>query len=251
MTGRRVAALVAFNLVAILLAAGLAAISVWQLQRRAWKLDLIARVEERVHAVATSAPGPERWADVSAATDEYRRVTATGEWLGDRTAFVRASTALGGGYWVVTPLARDNGTTILVNRGFVPADRRDPALWRPESPGRVIVTGLLRLPEPGGTLLRSNDPESDRWFSRDVAGIAASRGLAGVAPYFIDAERVPGESGVPTAGLTVVAFSNNHLFYALTWGFLALMAAAGAIYGNLDILRPDRLRTRQASPRGS
>ena len=100
------------------------------------------------------------------------------------------------------------------------------------------MTGLLRMSEPGGAFLRVNDPASDRWFSRDVAAIAASRGLDKVAPYFIDAERAPGESGLPVAGLTVIAFSNNHLVYALTWGALALMAAAGAIFVNLDLLRP-------------
>lgn len=226
--------------------AGLAALSAWQLHRRSWKLDLITRVETRIHAAPTSAPGPERWADVSAASDEYRRVMATGRWLEDRTALVQAVTSLGGGYWVVTPLARDDGTTILVNRGFVPADKRDPAFWQPGSPGPLTVTGLLRVSEPDGALLRSNDPASDRWFSRDVAAIAASRDLAKVAPYFIDAERAPGQSGLPIAGLTVTAFSNNHLAYALTWGTLALMAAAGAIFVNLDLLRPGRFWARRS-----
>ena len=173
---------------------------------------------------------------MSATADEYRRVAATGNWLEDRSTLVKAVTGLGGGYWVITPLARDDGTTVLVNRGFLPADRRDPAFRQP-SPGRVTVTGLLRMPEPGGAFLRSNDPAADRWFSRDVAAISASRGLSMVAPYFIDAEREPSGSRLPIGGLTVIAFSNNHLLYALTWGTLALMAAAGAIFVNLDLLR--------------
>ena len=37
-----------------------------------------------------------------------------------------AVTELGSGYWVLTPLAT-RGFTVLVNRGFVPQDRRDPA----------------------------------------------------------------------------------------------------------------------------
>ena len=85
-------------------------------------------------------------------------------------------TELGGGYWVMTPLVRDDGTTVLVNRGFVPADKRDPASWRSAEPAAVTVTGLLRMTEPGGAFLRSNDPAADRWYSRDVAAIAASRG---------------------------------------------------------------------------
>jgi surfeit locus 1 family protein len=58
-----------------------------------------------------------------------------------------------------------------------------------------------------------------------------------VAPYFIDAEREPSGSRLPIGGLTVIAFSNNHLLYALTWCTLALMAATGAIFVNLDLLR--------------
>ena len=229
----------------------LAALAVWQIHRRAYKLDLIARVEARVHAAPTPAPDPGRWTDMSARADEYRRVIATGDWLEDRSVLVLAATELGGGYWVMTPLARDDGTTVLVNRGFVPADKRDPASWRPRGPRPVTVTGLLRMSEPGGAFLRANDPAANRWFSRDVAAITASRGLAKVAPYFIDAERAPGESGLPIAGLTVIAFSNNHLVYALTWGALALMAAAGAIFVNLDFLRPGWFRPRQEGPNES
>jgi surfeit locus 1 family protein len=44
----------------------------------------------------------------------------------------------------------------------------------------------------------------------------------------------------------VTRFSNNHLVYALTWGVLALMAAAGAIFVNLDRLRPGWIGPRQA-----
>jgi surfeit locus 1 family protein len=53
------------------------------------------------------------------------------------------------------------------------------------------IGGLLRISEPHGGFLRSNDPAADRWFSRDVQAIATARGLANVAPYFIDAEAAP------------------------------------------------------------
>lgn len=241
MTGRRLAALVLFDLAAILVCAGLVSLGAWQLHRRDWKLDLIARVEERARALPVAAPGPERWTAISAAADEYRRVTVTGEWLPDRPALVQAVTELGGGYWVLTPLRRDDGTTVLVNRGFVPTERRDPSFWR--SPSReVTIIGLLRISETGGALLRSNDATSDRWFSRDVAAIAASRGLSSVAPYFVDAERAPGETDLPVGSLTVLRFSNNHLLYALTWAGLALMAAAAAVAVNVDLLRRGRAR---------
>jgi surfeit locus 1 family protein len=244
-TRKGVVALIAFDLAAALVVTGLVALAVWQVHRRAYKLDLIARVESRVHAAPTPAPGPESWTQVSAAADEYRRVTVTGEWLEGRFALVQAVTELGGGYWVMAPLARDDGTTVLVNRGFVSAIERDPASWRLRNPEPVTLTGLLRMPEPGGAFLRANDPASNRWYSRDVAAIAATLGLDKVAPYFIDAQRSPGDSGPPVAGLTVIRFSNNHLIYALTWGVLALMAAAGAVLVNLDRLRPGGIGRRQ------
>ena len=85
--------------------------------------------------------------------------------------------------------------------------------------GPVTVTGLLRVTEPEGIFLRANDPAAERWYSRDVAAIAARRGLRTTAPYFIDADAASG--GYPVGGLTVIAFRNNHLAYALTWFALA------------------------------
>ena len=93
----------------------------------------------------------------------------------------------------------------------------------------VTVTGLLRLTEPGGGFLRSNDPQADRWYSRDIAAIAARRGVT-AAPYFIDADASLNRPGQPVAGLTVIKFSDNHLVYAVTWYILALMTLGGFLY---------------------
>lgn len=235
MTPKRIVWLALFNLAALLIVAGLIALAVWQTHRRAWKLDLIARIEARVHLPATAAPARERWPEVSAASHEYARVTVTGRWLDERSALVQAVTELGGGYWVITPLLRNDGTAVLVNRGFTPADKRDSVHWKARDEGDETVTGLLRMSEPRGGFLRTNDPAGDRWFSRDVEAIAVSRGLPATAPYFIDAERTPGHKGLPVPGLTVIAFHNNHLIYAITWGILALMAAAGAVFVNVQV----------------
>jgi surfeit locus 1 family protein len=204
-----------------------AALGTWQVQRLFWKLDLIAQVEARIHAPPVPIPSPAQWPTVSAETDAYRRVTVTGTFRHDQSALVQAVTELGAGYWVMTPLALAEGSTVLVNRGFVPANRRD-AIPDGAEPGTATVTGLLRISEPGGAFLRSNDPEDDRWYSRDVAAIAASRGIMQVAPFFIDADATANPGGLPVGGLTVVRFRNSHLVYALTWYALAVMSAAGA-----------------------
>lgn len=211
----------------LMLAAGFVALGIWQVERRAWKHALIDAVETRSTAAPVAAPAPR--VAVSAETDAYRRVRVTGRFLHDRETLVRAVSDLGSGYWVVTPLDT-GGFTVLVNRGFVPPDRRDPASRAAgNGAGQVTVTGLLRVTEPGGGFLRSNDPAADNWYSRDVAAIVAARGVHNAAPYFIDADAAPNPGGWPRGGLTVLRFSDNHLGYALTWFALALLSL-GAIW---------------------
>ena len=236
-------ALACLTILALLAFAGLVALGTWQVHRRAWKLDLIARVERRIHAPPVAAPGPAAWPAIGAARDEYRRVVLHGAFLHDRETLVQAVTRLGGGFWVVTPLRTDRGFTVLVNRGFVPAARRD-LTTRPtgERAGVATVTGLVRMSEPKGGFLRANDPAHGRWYSRDVAAIAAARGLAGVAPYFVDADGTPNPGGLPVGGLTVIAFPNNHLVYACTWYGLAAMVAGGFILLARDERRLRHLR---------
>lgn len=209
----------------LMLAAGFVALGIWQVERRAWKHALIDAVETRSTAAPVAAPA--LGVAVSADSDAYRRVRVTGRFLHDRETLVRAVSDLGSGYWVVTPL--DTGRfTVLVNRGFVPPDRRDPGSRAVgNAAGEVTVTGLLRITEPDGGFLRSNDPAADNWYSRDVAAIVAARGISNAAPYFIDADAAPNPGGWPRGGLTVLRFSDNHLGYALTWFALALLSLGG------------------------
>ncbi|WP_052201953.1 SURF1 family protein [Ensifer sp. ZNC0028] len=213
----------------LLLTVVFVALGTWQIQRLFWKLDLIARVDARVHAAAVPAPVRPDWDGITREKDEYLRVTATGTFNHDKSVLVQAVTERGAGFWLLTPLHREDGTMVLVNRGFVPADRRDRAARAEgEALGLTGVTGLLRISEPGGAFLRSNDPAGDRWFSRDVASIATAKGLTDVAPYFIDADATQNPGGLPIGGLTVVSFRNSHLVYALTWFALAAMSVAGS-----------------------
>lgn len=207
---------------------GFLALSGWQVQRLAWKTHLIAQVDARVHAAAVAAPGPTQWADVTRDKDQYRRVTVHGRFLHDKETLVQAVTDAGGGFWVMTPLVDDRGFTVLINRGFVPSGRRDPAVRADgQVEGPQTVTGLLRITEPKGGFLRANDPAGDRWRSRDVAAIAARRDLTSVAPYFIDADASPNPGRWPRGGLTVIRFANSHLVYALTWFGMALLTVVG------------------------
>jgi surfeit locus 1 family protein len=162
---------------------GFCGLGTWQLRRLAWKLDLIARTEARVHAPPAAPPGPGEWAAVTAKSDEYRHVRVSGAFDNARETPVQAVTAARAGYWIMTPLRTDAGYTVLVNRGFVPPSLRAASARRAGLiAGPTSVTGLLRLTEPRGGFLRANQPTVDRWYSRDVAAIANARGLERLAP---------------------------------------------------------------------
>ncbi|MEM9256124.1 MAG: SURF1 family protein [Pseudomonadota bacterium] len=218
------AALVLFLFVAF------CALGTWQLQRRTWKLDLIAHTEEQLAKPPTLAPGPEEWPAISS-EQVYQPVSVTGVFLHDRESLVQAMTKLGSGYWVITPLQTEQGFLVLVNRGFVDQAHRDQGTRIDTSAsGKVQVTGLLRLTEPDGRLFQANDPVASRWYSRDVQAMGAAHGLASdsLAPYFIDVGVGSAEQEWPVGGLTVIQFRNTHLGYALTWYALAAMTVWGA-----------------------
>lgn len=221
-------ALAAIAMLGLLAAIGFAWLGVWQVERRVWKLDLIARVDRRLAAPPVAVPGPADWPAVTRDRNEYRRVSLDGRYLDAARTFVAASTDLGPGFWLMTPLRDDRGFAVLVNRGFVPSRTTPVAAL-----GRVRVIGLMRMTEPRGDLLRSNDPRGDRWYSRDVLAIAAARHLTGtvaVAPFFVDADAAPNPGGYPHGGLTVVSFPNSHLVYAITWFTLMAMIGVATVF---------------------
>jgi surfeit locus 1 family protein len=209
----------------------------WQVRRLAWKRDLIAHVNQRVHASPVAAPGPNQWASVNPQDDEYKHVSLSGTLLNDRQTLVWTATDEGSGFWVVTPLRMADGVIVLINRGFAPADwcGRDGHCAAGSS-GDVTITGLLRMSEPSA-FMRHNDPAKNSWYTRDVPAIAAARGLKNVAPYFVDADATPHDADHPSwpeGGMTVISFPNNHLSYLITWYLLALMVLAGSLYVGYD-----------------
>jgi surfeit locus 1 family protein len=220
---------------ALLLIVLFAGLGTWQVYRLQWKLALIARVEARVHAAPAPLPSRTSWAGITPESDEYRRVKLHGTYLYDLTTPVQALTEEGSGYWLLTPLCTEQGI-VLVNRGFTPAEPGARTRYAPQRAAAnpcaaggaaVDVTGLLRTSERNGAFTRTNDPAANRWYTRDVAAIAAARGVQ-AAPFFVDAaanQNPPDSPDKPVGGLTVVKFPNSHLVYAFTWYALALMVA--------------------------
>ena len=208
----------------------------WQLERRIWKEQLIARVETRTRAPVQPIAVEADWLKLDAVRDEYWVVTASGTFRHDREALVHTVLSeprgrfSGVGYWVLTPLELANGAIVIVNRGFVSADHRNPTTRRAgQVEGPVKVTGLLRMPEAPNSFTPNNDPARGEWFVRDPQAIAAAFGLERVAPFMIDADAAPNPGGLPQGGETRLRFPNNHLGYALTW--FGLAAALAGVFG--------------------
>jgi len=231
---------------AVLAFALLVALGTWQIQRKAWKENLIAALTERLAAPATELPPPADWPKLDRARDEYGRVKFEATFDNGREALVFAAPSAfrpdvaGPGYWVFTPARLASGGIVMVNRGFVPDGRRDPKT-RPQGAmaGPVAITGALRWPDDRYWFTPNDDPAHNLWFTRDPAAIAAAKGLAKglnspgspVAPFYVEQEAPVPAGGLPQPGALKVALSDNHLQYALTWyGLAAVLAAVFSVW---------------------
>ena len=214
------------SLVALAILLGLGA---WQLQRKAWKEGLIAGIQARAYGEPGLIVPEAEWSAWRAEQDEFRKVRVTGTFLHPLETAVYGL-APGGqrgapaqGYYLITPLRLESGAIVLVNRGFVPTELKDPAA-RPGSQlgGEATITGLVRAPEARNAFTPADDPARNLWFVRDPQAIARLHRLERVAPFLIDADASPQPGGWPRGGQTLLNLPNNHLQYAVTWFGIAL-----------------------------
>ncbi len=224
----------------------LVGLGVWQLQRLEWKNDLIAEMRSRMAAPAIDLPKP--LTDLDGL--RFRRIELTGEFLHERELYRRAQALRNTrGAFVITPMALTDGRRILVNRGWVPLDRLDPAT-RPDSlvEGRVAIEGVLRLGGWKGSdwFRPANDPAANSWLWMDLPRMAETAGLSNpVTEAYVDAARNQTPGDYPVGGQTRVNLRNEHLEYALTWFALAFgLLAVYVLYH----WRPARSETTR--PRG-
>lgn len=204
----------------------------WQMQRKAWKEDLIAQITTRVHQPPVSLADLEKQANGSL---EYARARVRGTFKHDAEQFLwEPDPRQGPGYHVYTPLLMDDGRYVLVNRGYVTEAHKAPSS-RAEGQiaGEVEVVGLLRQPIQRSWFSPDRDPRSSVWYWRDVEGMlhAALGADAGKATHLVlDAEATPASPANPgrwpQGGTTRLTLPNRHLEYALTWYGLALTLVA-------------------------
>jgi len=210
----------ALTIVAMILLIGLGG---WQLYRLNWKLGLIAEIESRTVQPAAPLPSgqldPDEWA--------YRPVTVRGRFDHGQEVHVFAPSRRGNvGYHVYTPFDRaDGGGRVIVNRGWVPTDRKDP-LSRAEGQvdGDTEVNAYVRRGSQPGAFKPDNEVERNIWFHPTLLMMATAFAMPTPATYLeVRATEMPG--GLPAGGQTRLQLRNHHLAYALTWFSLAIAFA--------------------------
>ncbi len=195
----------------------------WQLERRAWKEQLLETRADRLSAPAMT------YRDIAGATmveldsAEYRPIRLAGRFDATRSLNLLSRTrGSQPGFHVITPLLTGDGGVVLVDRGWVPVD--GGADMTPAPAGPVAVDGFVRRFETRGRFTPDNDPAAGTWFYLDGGQIAQALGVAAVAPFYV--QRAPGAAppgAYPAGSVPDVALRNPHLQYALTWYALALV----------------------------
>jgi surfeit locus 1 family protein len=231
----RQAGLVWPTLAALAGLAVLIGLGTWQLERKRWKEDLIAKIAARVNADPVSLARAEELA-ARGGDLEYLHVSARGRFHHDKEQYLYAPTPAGPGWHVYTPLEIAPGRVIWINRGVVPDAKKAPAT-RSEGQvaGEVEVRGLVRLPAGKGLFTLRNDVQKNLWYWPDLDAMTAAAFAEGLQQasggpqkpealsWVIEADaqpRPPG--GLPRGGVTRLDLPNRHLEYAVTWYGLAL-----------------------------
>jgi surfeit locus 1 family protein len=207
-------------------------LGIWQLERKTWKENLIATVNARISQPPQALPLAANWPQLAPAADEYARVAFAAEFLAGQEALAyTAGSSLrpdveGQGFWVFAPARLADGNIILINRGFVPQDRKDAgSRAQGMQHGRVDIVGYMRWPEHRGMFTPADDVKANVWYVRDPKAMAEAHRWAVAAPFYIDQELPAPPGGLPKPGKIDVKLPNNHWQYALTWFGLALALA--------------------------
>ena len=198
----------------------LIALGSWQIQRLYWKAELINKLQERSDKAPVALPtGLE-----NVEAFEFRRVVVTGEFLHEHEFYLVNRSLKGkAGLNIVTLLKRaDGGEHVLINRGWVPFDQREPTL-RPNSQpkGDVTVEGIVRLAKGPGFFTPKNEPHNNTWFFLNPSSMSATAGTPPLQSFYILAANKT-DGGLPVGHQWRLDVRNDHLQYAITWFALAL-----------------------------
>ena len=216
---------VVLTILAVALLGVLLALGVWQVQRMQWKEGLMDGAE----AAAGLPPLPLAEA-LKVDNPEFRRVILTCRGLGAAPYVELQSIENSDAGVRLVSACRPEGMeeTLLVDRGFVPADISARPTVNADDTMPVVITGVLRrAPAPSAL---TPPPAQGRFYGRDAEAMARALKVEGpISPFtvFATTSTNPDWAALKPSA-PPAAFTNNHLGYALTW--FGLAAALIAFY---------------------
>ena len=210
--------------IAVVVAAVCVALGLWQLRRLS---DRRALNDEILLARAAPAVLAGSASDIESLAP-YRRVIVRGTYDVDAEVLLYGrSLREQPGHEVVTPLVFDDGSAVLVIRGWVPFSiaARAPVTEASPSARRVLVEGWLVPPETTG----ESRPDRDGVVrTLDIKGIGDGV-TDDLAPLAIQLhEQDPAPASLPEPVPLPQLSEGPHLSYAIQWFSFAAIALVGA-----------------------
>jgi surfeit locus 1 family protein len=206
----------------------LLSLGTWQVFRLQEKTAQIAAIDARIAA----APTPLAEALARAANGEnleYTKVQMQGAFLAVPDLRKLGTFNGGPGYELIAPLLTDDATLVLVDRGAIPAEQRDPK-YRMAPRETATHTGILRLHNKGqGLFDPDNSPETNQWYWWDIPAMLAAVDVpanAKVSNLIVQLLPEQTEQAPPFPAALKSELRNNHLGYAITWYGLAAALVA-------------------------
>ena len=206
----------------VLMLIALLSLGTWQVQRHNWKSDLIAKLKYRSQATAVALPSP----DAPLGEVEFQRVQVNGSFLHEREFFLLGRSRRGTpGLHVLTPLLRSDGKGyILIDRGWIPFERRDP-LSRAKGlvKGQVSFEGIVRIARGPNMFMPDNDPTGNNWYFIDPGAMALKAEIDALPSYYVlsGAKEIPSIYPIPRQWRLDIR--NDHIEYAVTWYLMAFI----------------------------
>ncbi|MBQ1202250.1 MAG: SURF1 family protein [Loktanella sp.] len=194
-------------------------LGLWQVERLAWKQDILNNINARLAA----APQPFS-PDVTEEADEYRRVVLRGTPDGQELHVLVSGTSAGTGYRTISRFTTDDGLTILLDQGLLPLEAKDaPPLVAP-----MEVTGTLLWPDDQNSSTPDPDLGRNIWFARNVTTMAEA--LDTLPLMVVASETRPADPRLIPLPVATADIKNDHFEYAVTWFLLAFVWAIMTLF---------------------
>ena len=180
----------------------------WQLYRLNWKLNLLSEIENSLKN------DPVEFSKVD--KKNYLRIKTSGIIDFNKQIYLYNLNESGKpGFEVINPIIINN-ENYLINRGWIPFDKKDKPEVNLINEGNII--GTLKLQHKASTFKPDNDINKNYWFTLNREDIFKYTGKK-FSDYII---YLNGDYKLPKPKVITANISNNHKKYAITWFSMAI-----------------------------